>query len=247
MEGTAKQEVIRQLQEKILKLEGFKPNTGLLSRIDFGLADIESAFPFEVFPTAAVHEFISPTAVHATATNGFIASLVAKLMHAGNFCLWISTKRSLSPLGLSHFGIAPHKVIFVDVAQDKDALWVMEQALKCTALAAVVAEMEEVSFSESQRLQLAVEKSNVTGFIHRRRPRHENTLACVTRWKIRAIASNVPDGLPGVGYPTWEISLEKIRNGRPGKWQVSWQNNRLVHLPNEAHPAIRLQNNEQYA
>ncbi|MFD2556955.1 ImuA family protein [Sphingobacterium tabacisoli] len=247
MEGTAKQEVIRQLQEKILKLEGFKPHTGILNRIDFGLADIESAFPFGTFPTAAVHEFISPTAVHATATNGFIASIVAKLMHAGNFCLWISTKRSLSPIGLTHFGIAPHQVIFVDITQHKDALWVMEQALKCNALAAVVAEMEEVSFSESQRLQLAVEKSNVTGFLHRRRPRHENTLACVSRWKIRSIASRVPDGLPGVGYPTWEVSLEKVRNGRPGKWQVSWQNNQLVHLSKEAITRTARPNHEQYA
>ncbi|MBL1407380.1 ImuA family protein [Sphingobacterium faecale] len=247
MEGTAKQEVIRQLQEKILKLEGFKPHTGILNRIDFGLADIESAFPFGTFPTAAVHEFISPTAVHATATNGFIASIVAKLMHAGNFCLWISTKRSLSPIGLTHFGIAPHQIIFIDITQDKDALWVMEQALKCNALAAVVAEMEEVSFSESQRLQLAVEKSNVTGFLHRRRPRHENTLACVSRWKIRSIASRVPDGLPGVGYPTWEVSLEKVRNGRPGKWQVSWQNNRLVHLSKEAITRTARPNHEQYA
>jgi protein ImuA len=123
----------------------------------------------------------------------------------------------------------------------------MEQALKCTALAAVVAEMEEVSFSESQRLQLAVEKSNVTGFLHRRRPRHENTLACVTRWKIRSMASRIPDGLPGVGYPTWEVSLEKVRNGKPGKWQVCWQNNRLVHLPNETRPVTGQQNNEQYA
>ncbi|WP_164110403.1 MULTISPECIES: ImuA family protein [Sphingobacterium] len=247
MEGTAKQEVIRQLQEKILKLEGFKPHTGILNRIDFGLADIEYAFPFGTFPTAAVHEFISLTAIHATATNGFIANIVAKLMHAGNFCLWISTKRSLSPIGLTHFGIAPHQVIFVDIAQDKDALWVMEQALKCNALAAVVAEMEEVSFSESQRLQLAVEKSNVTGFLHRRRPRHENTLACVSRWKIRSIASRLPDDLPGVGYPTWEVSLEKVRNGRPGKWQVSWQNNRLIHLSKETIPTTARPNHEQYA
>lgn len=247
MEGIAKQEIIKQLQEKILRLEGFKVNTESINAVDFGLAGIESAFPFETFPTSAIHEFLSPTAAHATATSGFITVLLAKLMRTENFCLWISTKRSLYPPGLTYFGIAPHKIIFVDVTQDKEALWVMEQALKCTALAAVVAEMGEVSFSESQRLQLAVEKSNVTGFLHRRRPRHENTLACVTRWKIRSMASHVPNGLPGVGYPTWEVFLEKVRNGRPGKWQVSWQNNQLVHLPNEVRPATELQNNEQYA
>src|SRR5690606_18931399 len=101
----------------------------------------------------------------------------------GGFCLWVSTGRSLFPPALAFFGIEPQHIIFIDVKRDKDALWVMEQGLKCKALAAVVAELQEVSFAQSQRLQLAVEKSRVTGFLHRRRPRRENTLACVSRFR----------------------------------------------------------------
>lgn len=243
----AKQEVIKQLQEKILKLEGFKPNTGNMNIFDFGLGAMESAFPYSVFPTAAVHEFISPTAAHATATNGFIAGLLSVLMHQGNPCLWISTQRSLYPIGLKYFGIEPHRIIFVDVMQDKDALWAMEQALQCSALAAVVAELGEISFSESQRLQLAIEKSSITGFLHRKRPRYENTLACISRWRIRPIASLVRDDLPGVGHPLWEVSLEKIRNGKPGKWQLGWCNNHFVHLPKKKAPMTHHQSNEHYA
>ena len=37
-------------------------------------------------------------------------------------------------------------------------LWVIEEALKCEGLAAVIGEIKELSFTQSRRLQLAVEK-----------------------------------------------------------------------------------------
>jgi protein ImuA len=30
------------------------------------------------------------------------------------------------------------------------------------------------------------------------------------------------DGLPGVGFPRWQVELLKVRNGNPGCWQVEW-------------------------
>ena len=41
-------------------------------------------------------------------------------------------------------------------------MWAIEEALKCDGLAAVIGEMKELSFTNSRRLQLAVEKSHVT-------------------------------------------------------------------------------------
>jgi len=107
----------------------------------------------------------------------------------------------------------------------------MEQALKCTSLAAVVGELRNISFAESRRLQLAVGESRVTGFLHRHQPYTNNTLACVSRWKISPVASRLPDELPGVGFPRWEVELEKIRNGKPGVWQIGWRNGTFRHLP----------------
>lgn len=230
MEGI-KKEIIESLREKIMIMEGFKSGMMEMDRPDFGLQEMAHAFPRGVFPTGAVHEFTSPTAACATASNGFISGLLSGLIKHGMFCLWVSTKRSLFPLALKTYGIEPHQVIFVDVKRDKDVLWVMEQGLKCDALAAVVAELGEVSFAESQRLQLAVEKSHVTGFLHRRRPRRQQALACVARWRIRPVASRVPEGMPGVGHPTWEVELEKIRNGKPGKWYIEWRRGEFTFLP----------------
>lgn len=230
MEGV-KKEIIESLREQILLMEGLKNGRIEMERTDLGLQEIAHAFPRGVFPTGAVHEFISPTAACAAAANGFISGLLSGLVQKGMFCLWVSTKRSLYPLALEGYGVPPHQIIFVDVKRDKEVLWVMEQGLKCDALAAVVAELSEVSFAESQRLQLAVEKSRVTGFLHRRRPGRQRALACVARWQIRPTASYVTEEMPGVGHPRWEVTLEKIRNGKPGRWCMGWRQGKFTLLP----------------
>lgn len=225
-----KKEIMRQLKEKLLVLEGF--TTGIdRQQDDFGLGPMSAAFPGGTFPIGSVHEFISPTEGCAAASNGFISGLLSTHMQKGGICLWISAQRKVFPPALKFFGIEPHHVIFIDLRREKDILWVMEQGLKCKALAAVVAELGNISFAESRRLQLAVESSRVTGFLHRQRPHIENTLACVSRWKIKPLPSQPADGLPGVGFPRWEVELVKIRNGKPGIWQLEWQNGGFRHLP----------------
>ncbi len=236
-ELTGKKEIISQLKEKILLLEGFCTEPDSL-RHDFGLESMNEAFPGGAFPVGAIHEFISPTEVCAAAANGFLAALLATLMKKGGICLWVSVGHKLFPSALKFFGVEPHQVVFIDVRREKDGLWVMEQGLKCKALAAVVAEIRDISFAESRRLQLAVETSKVTGFLHRQHPLTENTLACVSRWKIRPIAS-LTNGLPGVGFPCLEVELTKIRNGKPGTWQMEWKNGVFRILPDQNKVSVK--------
>ncbi len=98
----------------------------------------------------------------------------------------------------------------------------MEEALKCEGLGAVVSEIQELNFKASRRLQLAVEQSHVTGFLLRDTARSFNTTACVTRWKVTPHPSDLPEGMPGVGFPRWKVELLKVRNGTPGNWIVEF-------------------------
>jgi len=66
----------------------------------------------------------------------------------------------------------------------------------------------------------------VTGFLIRRNPKNLST-TCVTRWKIRPIESNKGSDLPGLGFPRWNVSLLKVRNGKPGSWQMEWRKKRF--------------------
>lgn len=166
----------------------------------------------------------------AAATGGFVAGVLSALMGKGGATVWLSTNRTIFPPALVSFGIAPDKIIFVDLKKEKEILWAMEEALKCEGLAAVVGELPELSFMASRRLQLAVEKSRVTGFILRHNFRSLNTNACVTRWKITPVASQLADGMPGVGFPRWKVDLLKVRNGKPGNWQVEWAAGKFRHL-----------------
>ena len=134
----------------------------------------------------------------------------------------MGARRRVFPMALKNFGIEPDRVVFVELSRPKDMLWVMEEALKCEGLAAVVGEIPEISFTASRRLQLAVEQSRVTGFLLRHQPRGPGVNACVARWRVSAMASELAAGLPGVGFPRWNVELLKIRNGRPGVYPVEW-------------------------
>lgn len=221
--NTSRQSTLEQLRKDILAVQGFR-KAGDKDTIDTGLGPIEQAFPGNTFPVGAIHEFTSHAFSHVASTNGFIAGIASKLLQKSGTCIWVSNRRTLYPAALKLFGIDADRIIFVDSKQTKQGLWAIEEALKCSTIAAVVGELSDLTFTQSRRLQLAVEQSHVTGFIHRIGSRTNNNLACVSRWKISPIAS-ISNGLPGLGYPRWQVQLDKVRNGMPGNWQVEWTGN----------------------
>jgi protein ImuA len=221
-----KRDIINQLQQDIRALQGFKrPVAG--TELDVGLGEINAAFPNASFPLSAVHEFVCTQQEDVAATTGFIAGLIGAMMRTGGACIWISSCRLVFPPAFRLFGIEPDRIIFIDLKKENDVLWAMEEALKCGGLAAVVGELQEISFTASRRLQLAVEQSRVTGFILRRSTRKLNITACVSRWKISSMPSEPEDDLPGIGFPRWNVELLKIRNGKPGSWQLEWAEGRF--------------------
>lgn len=231
-----KTEVINQLRQHLLSLEGSKPHLSPRSLLDVGLPLISKAFSGACFPVGVVHELVSAASANAAATNGFLAGLLRALMGSEGMAIWVSNCRQLAPIGLCSFLPRPDQCIFIDVSTDTEVLWVVEQCLKCEALSAVVGELRDVSFLESQRLQLAVERSGVTGFLHRHHPRSTQRLACYTKWEVAGLASVVEEGMPGIGHPRWEVTLSKVRNGKPGKWILEWNGHsfQMANAPNSA-------------
>lgn len=218
---------INRLKQDILRMQGFMPpDAGGARRV--GLGPVEKAFPHAAFPPFGVHEFICRSREESAATSGFMGGLLAELMGDGGVCVWISTSRMLFPPSLRTFGVQPDHVVFVEVARERDVLWAAEEALKCSGLSAVVAELQDMDFVQSRRLQLAVEKSRVTGLVLRSSPRIVGATACAARWRVAPVPSLPEGGLPGVGFPRWEVELLKVRNGNPGCWQLEWAQGRFV-------------------
>ena len=223
----AQKDIISQLQKDILLWQGFTPPAADKAK-GIGLGPLESAFPNGVFPTGAIHEMICPTPEQAAATGGLVGGILAPLMQNGGACLWIGLSRKLFPPALASFNVEPDRMIFIDLQRERDVLWVMEEALKCEGLAAVIAEVREISFTQSRRLQLVVENSKVTGFLLRNDPKKLSATTCVARWQITSLPSEPEEGLPGVGFPRWRVDLLRVRNGTPGTWQLEWAGGQFV-------------------
>jgi protein ImuA len=223
-----KADIIHQLRKDILLMQGFKP---VVSEADLNspLSLIRHAFPNSNFPLSGIHEFVCDRIEDCAASGGFIAGIVSSIMKKGGACIWIGQSREIFPPALVQFGIAPETVIFIELQRRKEMLWAMEEALKCDALAAVIGEIKEVTFTESRRFQLAVENSGVTGFLLRHQPKNLTT-ATVTCWKITHLQTDQQSSLPGLGFPRWNVELLKVRNGKPGSWQLEWRSGKFRHI-----------------
>jgi len=223
---SANSDIIVQLKKEILSLQGFKTK-GNAEVLNILPPLITEAFPNGQFPTGAVHEFLSSTAEDASATCGFVSGILSSLMQKKGACVWITSSLSIFPNALASFGITPDKIIFINLKKEKEILWTTEEALKFDGLAAVIAETKELNFTASRRLQLAVEQSRVTGFILRCNPKTITNTACVSRWKITSLPGELEDNMPGVGFPRWNVELLKIRNGKPGAWQIEFMDGKF--------------------
>ncbi len=219
--------IIQQLQQQILRWEGYKP-PAVGQRSSLGLGPLEEAFPNGVFPKGHVHEMVCASSEQAAASGGVVSGILSLLMRESGVCIWIGRDRRLFAPALAGFGVMPHQVIFISLSRDQDTLWVMEEALKCPGLTAVVCELRDMDFKQSRRFQLAVEHSQVTGFILRNATGKLGSTACAARWQVTPLPSTAINGLPGVGFMRWEVTLSKVRNGQTGTWVLEWHEGRFV-------------------
>ncbi len=222
-------EILNKLRQDILHWEGYKsPVSG--RRDLLGLGALESSFPNEVFPISSVHEMVCASSEQAAAAGGFITAILSVLMKQDGISVWIGRKGHLFAPAFTGFGVRADKIIFISLLKDKDVLWVMEEALKCSGLTAVVCELGEIDFKQSQRFQRAVEQSRVTGFVLRNATGKLTSTAAAARWRVSPLPSSEMNGLPGLGFLRWKVDLLKVRNGHPGSWELEWQDGKFVSI-----------------
>jgi protein ImuA len=237
--SVAPNDTIRQLRRELLLLEGYNaPETGAP---DIPIGPLAEAFPNRRFPTGKLHEFIARTPQQSVASGGFICTLAGNLMANAGEAIWITKNRRIFPPGLASFGISAHRIIFCEVRNEKHLLWATEEALRCKGLISVMAEIAEIDYSASLRLQLAIDESRVTGLLLRQTTKPTQPIASTARWLVSPARSRSPiPGLTRIGYPAWNIQLERVRNGHPGSWLLEWRAGRLqpVHPAKTALPRV---------
>jgi protein ImuA len=177
-----------------------------------------------------LHELAPVAPIHLATATGFALALATRASGDRGQFLWIATDFAVSEgggpygPGLDLYGLASARLLMLRVPRAVDVLWAMEEALRCRALAGVIAELTEddtaADLTATRRLVLATREGQGFGLLLR----HSATAlpsAAATRWRIAA-ASSEPDRFGGLGRPRFELSLLKNRRGPCGRWIVEW-------------------------
>jgi protein ImuA len=203
--------------------------------IGIGLPDIDGALGGGL-PRGALHEIFPAAPMHLAAATGVAMAFAARACAARGQALWIATEFALMESGgpygpgLDLFGLPSASVLMLRVPRAADALWAMEEALRCRALKSVIAELGDDTAADdltaSRRLMLAAREGNCPGFFLRYRATDASS-AAATRWTAGAAPSR-PDFYGGLGRTRFELSLRKNRRGPCGRWIIEWNHHERI-------------------
>lgn len=115
-----------------------------------------------------------------------------------------------------------HRVIHVTARTAEDALFALEEGLRCRDLAFVIGEIagnpKALNFTASRRLSLAAEKHGVPLWLVRLDAARDLSAARM-RWDMRSAPSPRPRWNPAApGRPNWRAELFRARGHTPGEW-----------------------------
>ena len=188
---------------------------------------------------AALHELAPAAPAQFGTAAGFALALAALHTAGGRSALLIQTDFAAleagAPYGpgLDCFGLPMERLIVLRVPRPVDALWACEEALKSRGVAVVIAELPEAGeaadFTATRRLTLAARAGGGLGLLLRHRPLPIAT-AATTRWQVAA-APSAPDRFGGLGLTAFDLSLNRNRRGRCGRFIVCWDHHECLFLP----------------
>lgn len=181
---------------------------------------IDRQLPGGGLARATVHEVL---AADPGAAAGFCALVLARSSGPGKGAvLWIAPEPDAWPPGLMRFGLSPADLVLVQAPRRQDALWAMEESLRCPGIAGALLAVDGLDLAAARRLQLAAEAGGAIGLLLRPDAVEEGgATAALTRWRVDALAGT--GGAHDLGDPRWSLELLRCRGGRPQRWDVAWR------------------------
>lgn len=150
--------------------------------------------------------------------------------------LWVQDTRAIRLGGRPYRAGLPeglrHRVVHVAAKTPEDALFAMEEGLRCRDLAAVVGEVagnpRALDFTASRRLSLTAEKHGVPLLLVRLDAAPDLSSARM-RWRLASAPSSPPRwNVAAPGLAAWQAELFRARSHLPGEWILRDESDRLT-------------------
>jgi protein ImuA len=146
--------------------------------------------------------------------------------------LWVQDRMAILESGRIHPpGLPSRNLIHVEARDSRDALWAMEEGVRCAALSAVIGEIwgdpRVLDFTATRRLAVASERSGVACWLVRLGGQ-ANLSGARMRWRVASAPSlvNALDA-KAPGLPAWDAELFRARGSPPGRWAVTHEADRF--------------------
>ena len=162
----------------------------------------------------------------ALAMAGHAADAVADDSGDHRSWLWVQDKAAIRLSGRPYRPGLPqalrHRLIHVAANRAEDALFALEEGLRCRDLAFVIGEVAGnpavFDFTASRRLSLVAERHGVPLWLVRLSARHDLGSARM-RWDVTAAPSPPPRwNRDAPGDPRWRADLFRAHVFQPGQW-----------------------------
>lgn len=198
-----------------------------------GLAAIDRHLPPIGLAADGVHEIAPAAYGDMPAALGFAAALSMRQLENNPadeqpllWCRLSSGAREWGRIyghGLEALGLARQRLLTVTLNQPAAVLWTIEEALKSSSLAGIIADVgPNLDLTAVRRLMLAAKRGRTPALLlFPALP--EGGTSARSRWIVAAQPSRPPpfdDQAPGA--PAWHLRLARCRGGRPGEWLVEW-------------------------
>ena len=224
-------EALTALRARVAKIEGHTQtlSTGVSARAwTSGFAQLDTALG-GCFGFGALHEIMAASPVDLPSASAFAFGMLARLPRYGPI-LWCTNRMTRTEYGapyapgLAAFGINPARIISVAVHHPRDLSFVLEEAARLPALAAIITEGPLPSFTASRRLALLLATSQVPMLFVADGKLAQGS-AAATRFVVSPIAAqntaqnsvqSAAYDLRAPGPPAFHVTLARTRGGRPG-------------------------------
>lgn len=140
--------------------------------------------------------------------------------------LWVQDAGSMRLTGRPYRPGLPsslrHRLIHVAAKSPADALFALEEGVRCRDLSFVIGEIagnpKVLDFTASRRLSLAAERHGTPLWLVRLDARRDLGSARM-RWDVHSVPSPPPRwNAEAPGTPSWRAELFRARNHPPGNW-----------------------------
>lgn len=220
----ARDVALRALRQHLARLEGVP--RGEVRTLSFGLPALDRHLPHGGLICGTLHEIAPAAESDLPSAFGFLLALLGRVPQPAPLLLVLAAKK-LARCGRPHgaglraLGLDPARLTLVETADEVEALWATEEALRTEGPMAVASALGgRIDLKTSQRLHHAARETGLPLLLLR--PDGADPIpTAATRWRIASVPG-ARDRFGLIAGWRWRVGLERCRNGRPGDWVLEF-------------------------